>query len=178
MRLHIPDRLKTWLIQTAKQTPYGKIDDYMERYWLVPYSWDDPETGCGPVSVRRRPIARLLQKLGLAIRIHRIKRSDDDRAYHDHPWWFVTIVLFGGYYEIKPCYDKYGRYTIVEVNFYGPGSILFRRATDFHRLILPAGKTACTLFITGRRRQKWGFMEDPKTKEKIYSRDYLKQRGL
>lgn len=177
MKILIPNILKTRLIETAKRTPYGNIDDYMERYWLVPYEENDPDTGCGPVS-RRRPVARLFQKLGVAARINNIKRSDSDRAYHDHPWWFFTIILFGGYYEVAPLYSKSGAYIGAECNFYGPGTILFRRATDFHRLILPEGKTAWTLFITGPYKQKWGFMEDPRTKVKIPYREYLNEHGL
>src|ERR1700733_7651031 len=30
-----------------------------------------------------------------SIRVHHWLHSDDDRAFHDHPWWFWTLVLRG-----------------------------------------------------------------------------------
>lgn len=32
-----------------------------------------------------------------SIRLHHWVRSDDKRAMHDHSWWFLTLVLSGGY---------------------------------------------------------------------------------
>src|SRR6202040_601720 len=31
--------------------------------------------------------------------LHKFLRSDDDRAPHDHPWWFISIMLKGSYTE-------------------------------------------------------------------------------
>ena len=28
---------------------------------------------------------------GLTLRLHRFLASDEDRAVHDHPWWFITM---------------------------------------------------------------------------------------
>ena len=36
------------------------------------------------------------------IYLHHFLQSDDPRALHDHPWWNVSIVLKGGYWEIVP----------------------------------------------------------------------------
>lgn len=33
------------------------------------------------------------------IYLHKFCRDDDDRALHDHPWWFVSIMLQGSYVE-------------------------------------------------------------------------------
>jgi hypothetical protein len=27
--------------------------------------------------------------------LHKFLRDDDDRALHDHPWWFVSLILIG-----------------------------------------------------------------------------------
>lgn len=82
--------------------------------------------------------------------IHKFMRSDDDRALHDHPWWFVSIVLRGGYYEITESGRKWR----------GAGSIAFRRATATHRVQL-CGCGYCkhpvTLFIAGPVKRMWGF---------------------
>jgi hypothetical protein len=83
--------------------------------------------------------------------LHHIKRDDDDRALHDHPWWNISIILKGGYDEITPTGRKLRR----------AGSVVFRRATTAHRLALPVingGITYCwSLFITGPRIREWGF---------------------
>lgn len=165
------------LITYAKRTPYFHLPGYMERYWLVPYrqrisreidegtavSYD----GTGPVSFRERPFVWCSQQLGIAIRLHHILRSDTGRHPHDHPWSFVTVILRGGYYEML--FDEHGVCT--STTWHGPGSILFRRANTWHRLIVPLdeGKECWTLFITGPWKQTWGFLVDGK---KIDYRDY------
>lgn len=97
---------------------------------------------------------------------HRVFRSDDDTALHDHPWWSFSIVLEGGYYEHR-ILDG-GIHTKV---WYGPGSILFRRSgSQAHRLQLDGQLSsnpldtnfygelpARTIFITGPVLRRWGF---------------------
>ncbi len=36
---------------------------------------------------------------GLSMKIHKITKPDDDRCEHDHPWWFIRFILYGGYTE-------------------------------------------------------------------------------
>lgn len=83
--------------------------------------------------------------------LHKIMRSDDERALHDHPWWNLSIVLRGGYEEIMPRATKWR----------GPGSVVLRRATAAHRLVIPirnGGIRFCwSLFITGPKIRDWGF---------------------
>ncbi|MFJ1257876.1 hypothetical protein [Cupriavidus sp. CuC1] len=136
------------LIRRAMRTPYFHLKGYMERYWLIPYNRFAP-----------------------AARIHHILRSDDDRAFHDHPWPYVTVILRGGYTEVTPVYDASGLYQGEARKWHGPGSILFRRAKSWHRLEVPEGKTAWTLFITGKYQQRWGFMPNPAGK--VYYQDYF-----
>jgi hypothetical protein len=156
-----------WLINRAKRTPYYDLPGYMERYWLVPYSKrirrslprrrdgfvEIVTDGTGPVG-GFRPIARLLQRFDIAVRIHHILRSDRGRDPHDHPWPFITVILRGGYFETL--YDDEGFAQCTK--WHGAGSILFRRAEQLHRLMLAPGETAWTLFITGRKTPgSWGF---------------------
>jgi hypothetical protein len=77
--------------------------------------------------------------------LHHILRSDDDRALHDHPWWFISIVLWRGYREI----------TTLGTWWRWPLSIALRWATLPHRIELD--KPAWTLVITGPRVRDWGF---------------------
>lgn len=83
------------------------------------------------------------------IYLHHVLRSDEDRALHDHPWWNVSIILKGGYFEHTPD----------DVFWRGAGSVVFRRAKSAHRLeIHPAtAPHAWTLFITGPVIRQWGF---------------------
>lgn len=78
---------------------------------------------------------------------HRILRSDDDRALHDHPWPNMTLVLSG-------CYVEYLR---DEIRFRYEGDFVFRRATTPHRIVIPEGGYAETLFFTGPNIRQWGF---------------------
>ena len=179
------------LIRRAARTPYFNLPGYMNRDWLVPYRQEQkrllpgpwlalppepalraPEPlmietfdGTGPVPFLKRPIAWVLQQFNIAVRVHHILRSDRDRNSHDHPWPYLSIVLKVGYWEER--YDDSG--TCVSRRWHGPGSVIFRRAGSWHRLDIPAGKTAVTLFITFKYRQRWGFNVGGK---KISYRDY------
>jgi len=152
--MSILSRVSDYLVLRSMRTPYWHLGGYMLRYWLVPYRKDDKTGTTGLVSWTRRPIARLLQALDIAVRIHVILRSDNDRHPHSHPWNYVSVVLRGGYFEHT--YDEQGK--PINSKWYGPGSVLYRRASSLHRLWLPDGESATTLFITGRWLQVWGFM--------------------
>ena len=143
-----------YLYRKAIQNPYFHLPGYMNRYWLVPFTNNRP--GCGKVSFFKRPIARILQALGISIRLHHILRSDEGRVFHDHPWPFITILLKGSYTEIKPLF-KSGMYFGESHETYFAGDVLFRRATDWHRLEVDQG-TVWTLFICFKRQQDWGFL--------------------
>lgn len=172
------------LIARAKRTPYFHLDGYMNRYWLVPYrevqtrvevfysAYDMSvfirDDNTGPVPFWSRPIAKLLQAFDIAARIHELLRSDRDPAPHSHPWSYLTIILFGGYWEER--YDDDG--LCISRRWHGPGSILWRPAGSWHRLDLPPGTTTWTLFITFKKQGSWGFNVGGKT---VPWREYLKE---
>lgn len=90
--------------------------------------------------------------------LHKFLRSDDDRAPHNHPWWFFSLVLKGGYleYTTKPLNPH------VRKRF----SVAFRPLSTRHRVALPNGFNAdgsygpqpCwTLVVTGPDVRGWGF---------------------
>lgn len=103
----------------------GGVDDpYMKRWWVIPRNrWFN-------------------------IYLHRILKSDDDRALHDHPWMNLSIILRGAYYE----YSGSGR------RLRSRGSLVFRRAEVAHRLEVVSGRSTWTLFITGPVVREWGFI--------------------
>lgn len=117
---------------------------------------------------------KLVPKFGL--RIHRIMSSDVP-VFHDHPWDFWSLILRTGYREITPDWshgptpahitvsDDYDghmpvTYTHVLQQFHPPGTLLHRKATDWHYLQLRAGEEAWTLVLTSQKRQGWGFLVD------------------
>lgn len=102
------------------------------------------------------------------IYLHKFMRDDDDRALHDHPWYSCSVILKGGYIEIVPL-GKAGENNGTIGLVRKPGRIVFRRATQAHRVRLfrkPMWYTsgnmeqvipAWSLFITGPRIREWGF---------------------
>lgn len=87
------------------------------------------------------------------VRLHCFHRSDDDRHLHDHPWWFVSVLIAGTYRE----------WTETGV---GPwrklGSFAFRRALHKHRVEIQTGQPCWTVCVTGPIRRIWGFWVDGK----------------
>lgn len=143
---------RAWLHRLLSGRPHqiigGADDPYLLRWYLIP----------------RNPV--------LNVYLHKFMRSDDDRALHDHPWWFVSLMLRGQYDEI----------TDAGLRRRSAGSIAFRRAEWRHRVqllqsdeyyrrtahvlthglplsLLPdRDEQPCwTLIVTGRRSRTWGF---------------------
>ncbi len=147
------------LINYAKKTPYSHIGVYMRRWWIVPYKHE-----CR-FSFRKHPFGWLLQKFDIAIRIHEILKSDEANALHCHPWWYITVILKGGYKEVTPIYKKDASYCDYKSTYYGSGSILIRSSKSRHRLEIVdnnignvhAIPVTTTLFITFKKQKSWGF---------------------
>lgn len=97
--------------------------------------------------------------------LHHFLRDDDDRALHDHPWHWCSILLSGGYVE----------HTIAAGGVHHrrerqAPSIKFSRAARAHRVELlklsdfvatqpdnDRPVSCWTLFITGPAFRTWGF---------------------
>jgi hypothetical protein len=99
------------------------------------------------------------------VTLHKIVKSDDP-IFHDHPWPYFTIILRGGYYEHTPLYAANGKIIGELSQWRGPGSIIYRKAKEFHWLELDESVgPATTLFFMGRQQRDWGFLVN-RTKEK------------
>lgn len=159
MRLPLPKKAVDALINHAMKHPYFHLPGYMERYWIIAYK-----------KMRKTRFTRFIFG-DIAARVHHILRSDSDRHFHDHPWNFLTVILRGGYWEIKPKYDRSGIYQGTTRIWYGKGSVRFVTAKTWHRLEVPEGMTAWTLFITFRWKQRWGFLMNPDNK--MHYQEYL-----
>ena len=87
---------------------------------------------------------------GITLRVHKFHKGDDDRAFHDHPWWFVTLPL-RSYVETTPSQSQ------VTVRRFRP---YFRPASHQHIVHLGDGKPVWTLIITGAKSKQWGFWDN------------------
>jgi hypothetical protein len=144
-------RLVDWIIRRAQRNPYFHINDYMDRWWLLPRF-------CLGVDENGNLFPKWWMPFG--IRIHHIKR-EDERVLHDHPFDYRTIIMRGWYDE----QDIFG-YS----NIRGAGQTVKARAQHFHRIATMPKAGVWTLFIIGKKINRWGFIVGGK---KIYYRDYL-----
>ena len=97
--------------------------------------------------------------------LHKFLRSDDDRAPHDHPWWFISVLLRGSYVEHR-WIDG-----VETIHRRRAPSIAFRPLSTRHRVMLDehtnmGGWTlpierwqdpVWTLILTGPAVRTWGF---------------------
>lgn len=146
--------ITAWLIRRAQRTPYTHImspdglDCYMGRWWLFnPY----PASG----AAKRRGWGWLP-----SVRIHHIRRPDQDRHHHDHPWNARTIILKGWYGEER------GDRILLRM----PGKTATLKFGEFHRISTVSAGGIWTLFITWKYRGTWGFQVDG---QKVPWRQYL-----
>lgn len=95
------------------------------------------------------------------IYLHNIVGSDEGRHLHDHPWFSMSVVLAGGFWEEKLNHVYYRR----------KGSLTLRSPWCKHRVNVWPGRRAWTFFVTGPKMRKWGFWVDGKFMPKD---DYFK----
>lgn len=91
----------------------------------------------------------LIERPRFDLLLHHLCQPDADRWLHDHPWWFLAIVLQGGYIEQRTTRTGELRtHRVRHVNFVG------RRT--FHRIETVEPDT-WTLVLTGHRHRIWGY---------------------
>lgn len=81
--------------------------------------------------------------------LHRILVHDKDKDPHDHPWPFLSLILFGGYVEKTPA----GTFICTPLTF------VTHKADEPHQVVELFGPT-WTLVFRGRRRDTWGYHTD------------------
>jgi hypothetical protein len=97
---------------------------------------------------------RVLETPWFGVKLHWIRGADDDRALHDHPWWFVSFVLWGSYEEIVP---KTGQPLFCGADRRRVRWFNRKKATDLHRIVQVSRGGAWTLVVNGPYQRKWGF---------------------
>lgn len=100
--------------------------------------------------------------------LHHILLPDGDRALHDHPWSFVSLILRGGYTEQRPWLRPNGEPMIRHwpsarphhtEHRMRPGRLRRMPAEGLHRITELHGD-CWTLVAVGPRRREWGFVGD------------------
>lgn len=89
--------------------------------------------------------------------VHQFLASDDERALHDHPWPWITVILEGEYLEHLPADASNPAGPTVAHHRRGGDIVMRRDAARPHRIELIDGRPATTLFVTGRKCREWGF---------------------
>lgn len=135
------------------------IAPYLERGYLL-WNSDGKDTKDRNAEQEGKKIKRMKDYFNVFI--HRFLQSDVRGLFHTHPWPFITIILRHGYWEHTPDGQR---------TWYGPGSIIFRKASDMHWVELPQNKHPVTLFIHFKRVDTWAFLHG---KELIQHNEYLK----
>jgi hypothetical protein len=107
-------------------------------------------------------VHRWCLNLGLfTVRVHHFLRSDDNRALHDHPFWFITLVIKGKYDDVT----ENGYITLTA------GDVAFRPALHRHTVRTTG---VWTLLLTGHETRVWGFYPNGRFKRR---EKYFKKYG-
>lgn len=101
-----------------------------------------------------------------AICLHWIHKPDPDPYLHDHPVSFLSVILRGGYSEVRVL--PVGGWTYGWNWFWN-----YIRATDVHRIerVKPGTLTLCFM---GPKAQEWGFYTP---RGRIMWKDYYKMKS-
>lgn len=120
-----PEQMAQWAedYMAARAPDFVIGEDYLRRWWVIPRNDQ------------------------MNVYLHDIRKSDDDRAMHDHPWANTSYLLVGGYMEHTPegVFERRA------------GEVIHRPAEAAHRLELIPGVRAISLFMTGPKVREWGF---------------------
>ncbi|MGE0757062.1 MAG: hypothetical protein AB7F89_01005 [Pirellulaceae bacterium] len=93
--------------------------------------------------------------LGYSLKLHLILRTDDNRCAHDHPWNFLRVILWGGYYE--QCDPHQPPVLRKPWRPWAPWRLYWCGRKFRHRITsLPHG-SSCTLVLAGPREREWGY---------------------
>ena len=105
---------------------FHNLMDKLGRYRLIP----DRQTGENYMH-RYYLLFKDRKKFPFNVTLHKIVKSDDP-IFHDHPWPYLTVILKGGYYEHTPFFDNEGKMIGELSRWRGPGSVILRKAKEFH----------------------------------------------
>lgn len=83
--------------------------------------------------------------------------DDPERPLHDHPWENQSVILAGGYIELRADMHS-AQWGVQDRRTRHAGDVVNRAASDAHRLLLlPGAPYTMTMFSTGPTVRPWGF---------------------
>ncbi len=125
------------------------MDEEKEPRWCF---WKHTIIGDGATVYMKR--LTLLATPWFSVKLHKIFRADGQRELHDHPWNFLSVVLWGTYVEE----------TITE-----PREVVWfnwKKAEDSHSISWVSTKPVVTLVFCGPVKRTWGFWVKKPTEPK------------
>ncbi len=133
------------IVAYGAKRPYAHIyhengEPYMKRWWLMPKCLLGKDANGDPYPYSWMPFI---------VRLHHICKADADRALHDHPANYRTLILKGGYLEET---------VTGEIEPISAGQTDSNPAEVFHRIDYVGIGGVWTIFIMGKRRNSWGFL--------------------
>lgn len=169
-RLWIGDRI---IHRYAPRTPHKVIGRgpentaYLVRWAVTPWNALPYQNIAPQKRTRWQRFAVWIQPRLPKLWLHQFLRDDAD-SYHDHPWWYGSLIIRGQYFEEYLTWKGGHPVDMTSERVREPGDILFARARHAHKIRLPmtrrleaGGRFApvpCwTLFLTGGDARKWGF---------------------
>lgn len=130
----------------------------MAKSWAFMRRFDIRDEATGELYLRRW---YLLSTPWFGIYLHKILTPDKDRDLHDHPWAFLSMVLWGGYDEalgvnaMDSVMQGYRPFSVIRRRTVF--SIAHRHAHDAHRITRLHRSPTWTFLVVGKRRRSWGF---------------------
>lgn len=127
------------------------------------------------------------ERLG-GVFLHKMSAPDPGIDLHDHPWWFVSIILRGGYTEERAAARIASQLAVAAERFppmckHGVvehrrrWSIRLMRLTECHRITDLDRTPTWTLVIHGPNIRKWGFfLPSGWVNEHVYDQTVRAQR--
>lgn len=103
----------------------------------------------GPVACPILSRWTLVQRFGCKLMLHHFHPETEDNPLHDHPWHFISLVLWGNYEDIT-----YGKSEIVKAP-----AVKYRPALHLHRTKTRT-RGAWTLVLALPKTRGWGFWHD------------------
>lgn len=107
------------------------------------------------------------EKLG-GIFVHKMSAPDPGFDLHDHPWWFASLIIAGGYTEERAPSRRAPR--LAELHEAFPEiiaggyteerrrwSVRFLRLDEAHRIVDLDGRVCWTIVVHGPNVRRWGF---------------------
>jgi hypothetical protein len=147
----------SWVGQDGKT--YGL---YLRRYFLTPRRWlSEPCRPDGTGGSWPRILRWVPPKWRRQMFLHNIRLSDE-RTPHDHPWGFISLILWGAYREF--IFPNPGRHRGARERLAFMGRILRNKATHTHyvKIIRPVW----SLVVAEHASREWGFWQfDPSSDE-------------